>query len=122
MMPHSRAVFFSDFLGGTEQVEAQVLEAAGHGVKGALVQILDPHEEAFPFHGRTIFESMGRRVRHETMKASDLRGRYRERLAERKETLQALASRAGWQYYCHHTTEPAAVALLWLYRALERRR
>ncbi|MGB5558017.1 MAG: DUF58 domain-containing protein, partial [Paracoccaceae bacterium] len=74
-----------------------------------------------PFDGRTIFESMGRSVSHETLKASDLRDRYLTRLAERKDALQTLARRTGWQYHCHHTSTPAQSALLWTYSALERR-
>ncbi len=117
--PQSRAVFLSDFLGDIAPVEAALAEAADRGVKGALVQVLDPQEEAFPFDGRTVFESMGGSVRFETLKAGDLRGRYQARLAERKARMADLARLAGWQFHCHHTGAPAQAALLWLYRALE---
>ena len=116
----SRAVFFSDFLGDLSAVEAALTQAADRGVAGALVQVLDPEEEAFPFDGRTIFESIGGTMAHETLKAGDLRDRYLERLAARKAALSALARTTGWQYLCHHTDRPAASALLWLYSALER--
>jgi uncharacterized protein (DUF58 family) len=120
MLPHSRAVFVSDFLGDPEPVEAALTKAADRGVKGALVQILDPQEEAFPFDGRTIFESVGGTVRHETLKAGDLRDRYLDRLAERKARLEALARTTSWQFSTHHTDDAPAAALLWLYAALER--
>lgn len=120
ILPHSRAVFLSDFLGDIELVEAAVTKATDRGVSGAILQILDPQEEAFPFDGRTIFESMGRSLSHETMKAGDLRGRYLDRLAERKDRLASLARATGWQYDCHHTDSPASAALLWLYGSLER--
>lgn len=116
----SRAVFFSDFLGNFDAVERALTRAADRGVTGALCQILDPEEEAFPFDGRTIFESVGGSLSHETLKAGDLRDRYLERLAARKDALQSLARATGWQYICHHTDRPAANALLWLYGALER--
>lgn len=119
--PHSRALFISDFLGDLDAVERQLGKAADRGVRGVLFQILDPQEEAFPFDGRTIFESMGRTLRHETLKAGDLRARYLDRLAERKAQLSDLARVAGWQYSCHHTDAAAQSALLWLYAALERR-
>ena len=121
MLPHSRACFISDFLGDMEPVETALTRAADRGVRGALVQVLDPQEEAFPFDGRTIFESMGGSLRHETLKAGDLRARYLERLAERKDRLAQLARITGWQFHTHHTGESAAAALLWLYGALERR-
>ncbi|MGV6813029.1 MAG: DUF58 domain-containing protein [Brevirhabdus sp.] len=122
MPPGSRAVFISDFLGDTAPIERALTQAADRGVSGALLQVLDPVEEAFPFDGRTIFESMSGKIRHETLKAANLKERYLERLADRKAALSALARRTGWQYSCHHTDAPAQSALLWLYGALERGR
>jgi uncharacterized protein (DUF58 family) len=119
---HSRAVFFSDFLGDPEQVETALGLASDRGVQGALVQILDPAEEEFPFDGRTIFESMGGSIRHETLRAGDLRARYLDRLAERKARLETLARASGWHYLCHHTGQSAQSALLWLFAAMERGR
>ncbi len=116
---HGRAVFVSDFLGDMAAVEASLAQAAGRGVKGILLQVLDPAEEEFPFDGRTIFVSMGGSVSHETQRAGDLRSRYLARLAERKARLAELARAAGWHYLAHHTGEPAQAALLWAYRALE---
>ncbi|HHB81131.1 MAG TPA: DUF58 domain-containing protein [Aliiroseovarius sp.] len=116
----SRALFVSDFLGDLAPIERALMQAADRGVGGALCQVLDPVEEAFPFDGRTIFESVSGKVSHETLKASGLRDRYLERLAERKAQLAALARETGWQYSCHHTDEPAQAALLWIYGALER--
>ncbi|EKE44736.1 hypothetical protein OCGS_1119 [Oceaniovalibus guishaninsula JLT2003] len=120
MRAGSRAVFLSDFLGDIAPVHAALTAAADKGVSGVLMQILDPQEEAFPFDGRTIFESMGGGLRHETLKAGDLRGRYLDRLAARKAELRDLARLTGWQYGCHHTGDAAQTALLWLYAALER--
>lgn len=122
MLPHSRAAFLSDFLGDPRPAEAQLSKAADRGVRGAILMVLDPQEEAFPFDGRTIFESMTGAVRHETLQAGDLRRRYLDRLAERKARLQALARVTGWQFSTHHTDAPPLGALLWLYNALEHRR
>ncbi|MFC3613305.1 DUF58 domain-containing protein [Lutimaribacter marinistellae] len=119
MIPHARAVFISDFLGAMEEVRLALTKAADRGVRGVLLQVLDPGEEAFPFHGRTIFQSVGGTMRHETLKAGDLKDRYVARLAERKAELQALCRATGWQYGTHHTGDSAQSALLWLYRALD---
>ena len=119
LLAHGRAVFLSDFLGDIEPISAALTEAADRGVKGVLLQVLDPQEEAFPFDGRTIFESMGGGLRHETQKAGDLRNRYLERLAERKAALSDLARATGWQYSVHRTDASDQSALLWLYGALE---
>jgi uncharacterized protein (DUF58 family) len=119
--PRSRALFLSDFLGEVAPVERAVAEAADRGVQGALLQVLDPEEEAFPFQGRTIFESLGGTMRHETLKAGGLRERYLERLAARKARLKDLARATGWLHAVHRTDEAPASALLWLRAALERR-
>lgn len=114
-----RAVFISDFLGDLPGLERSLSQAAASGVKGLLLQVLDPDEEAFPFDGRTVFVSMGGSLAHETKSAGDLRGRYLARLAERKARLADLAQAAGWVYASHHTGQPATSALLWAYRALQ---
>ncbi|MEZ5799090.1 MAG: DUF58 domain-containing protein [Paracoccaceae bacterium] len=119
MVSHGRAVFLSDFMGDIAGVEAALARASDRGVKGALLQVLDPAEEEFPFDGRTIFESMGGSLSHETRKAGDLRDRYLARLAERKDRLTRLARAVGWHFSTHHTGQPARSALLWLFRALE---
>ena len=119
MIPHARAVFVSDFLGPIEEVKLALTKAADRGVRGVVLQVLDPSEEAFPFRGRTIFESVGGTLSHETLKATDLKDRYLDRLAERKSELKALCAVAGWQYGLHHTESSAQSALLWLWPALD---
>ncbi|THD85147.1 DUF58 domain-containing protein [Aliigemmobacter aestuarii] len=119
IVAHGRAVFVSDFLGDLQGVEAALARAADRGVRGALLQILDPAEEEFPFDGRTIFESMGGTLTHETLRAGELRTRYLSRLADRKARLADLARASGWHFHCHHTGESAQSALLWLFRAME---
>ncbi|MEL6643123.1 MAG: DUF58 domain-containing protein [Pseudomonadota bacterium] len=116
----AQAVFVSDFLGDLTPVERAMTKAADRGVEGVLLQVLDPQEEAFPFDGRTIFDSVAGTVTHETKRARDLRDRYLERLAERKDALSNLARLTGWQFTTHHTDQSASAALLWMYQALER--
>lgn len=119
MIPHARAVFISDFMGDIEAVRTALTKAADRGVRGVLYHVLDPAEEAFPFRGRTIFQSVGGTLEHETLKASELKDRYLERLSTRKAELQQLCSVAGWQYGLHHTGSSAQSGLLWLWRALD---
>jgi uncharacterized protein (DUF58 family) len=58
MVAHGRAVFLSDFLGPLQGLETALAAASDRGVRGVLLQVLDPAEEEFPFAGRTIFESI----------------------------------------------------------------
>lgn len=115
----SRAIFFSDFLGDWDQMVAALSLAADQDVQGALVQIVDPQEADFPFHGRTVFESMKGTLNFESLRASSLRDEYLEKMAERQDALQALAARTGWQYLRHQTDGSAQSALLWLYSVIE---
>lgn len=117
--PGSRAVFLSDFFGPQEPVTEALTRATDHGVKGTLIQILDPDEEAFPYDGRTVFETMSGATRFETLKAGNLKDAYLNRLAARKAGLQDLCRATGWRYLCHHTDTGALKALLWAYRALD---
>lgn len=111
-------VLFSDFLGDLAPLEAALAQAAGRNMRGILVQILDPVEEDFPFDGRTRFESMSGHLSLETLRASDLRTAYRDRLAARKDALGRLARHSGWHTTTLHSDRPAAEGLLWLYHAL----
>ncbi len=119
MVPHARALFISDFLNDFDEVSLALTKAADRGVRGAVYQVLDPSEESFPYQGRTIFRSSGGTVSHETLKAGDLRSRYQDRLAARRDALQDLCRATGWQFGVHHTSEPAQKALIWLYHALD---
>lgn len=119
MVSHGRAMFLSDFLGPLDDLETALAAASDRGVRGVLMQVLDPAEEEFPFNGRTIFDSMGGSLTHETHSAGDLRSRYLDRLAERKDRLQGLARAVGWHFSSHHTGDSAQAGLLWAYRALE---
>lgn len=121
MIPHARALFISDFMGDIESVSLALTKAADRGVRGVLYHVLDPAEEAFPFTGRTIFQSIGGTISHETLKANNLRDRYLARLAERKAELASLCALTGWRYGVHHTDHTAQAGLLWLYGALDAR-
>lgn len=113
-----KAVFLSDFLGPAELIEPALLRAAESGITGALMQIVDPAEEAFPFDGRVIFESMGRTVDFETHRARGLADAYKRRLAERRDMLETLARRAGWRFTVHHTDVSPRKGLIWLIGAI----
>jgi uncharacterized protein (DUF58 family) len=111
-------VFISDFLGDEEAILASVRDAAGRGLGGVLLQVLDPEEEAFPYRGRLRFEGAGGGLAHETDEAGSLRRAYLARLAARRDRLDAVARRAGWRFIRHTTGESPRVALLALYNAL----
>ncbi len=118
----SQAVFISDFLGDWAPVRDAVLGAADRGVNGALVQVLDPDENTFPFDGRTEFLSMSGAIRFESLRARGLKDAYLGRLRARREALQSLAAQTGWRCLFHQTSQSALPALMWLYQNLKQDR
>ncbi|MEM6973701.1 MAG: DUF58 domain-containing protein [Pseudomonadota bacterium] len=113
-----RAVFMSDFMGPRDRVFPALRGAAGRGIGGVYLQILDPVEEEFPFAGRTRFQSVGAGHEHETDEAAALADRYRARLAERRDDLAQASRSAGWQLLTHRTDESPRKALLQLHALL----
>ena len=53
---YARVVMIGDFLSALEEIKSIVVDFAGHGVRGHLLQVLDPAEETLPFTGRIHFE------------------------------------------------------------------
>lgn len=115
----SRAVLLSDFLGDWDEIVKAISRIADQDVQGSMVQILDPDELAFPFKGRTIFQSMGKTLSFEARRANSLRNDYLERLAERQNELQSLARATGWRFTQHQTNASAQSALMWIYTTLD---
>lgn len=115
---HGRVAMISDFLGPIEPLQATMISAADHGVRGVLLQVLDPSELDFPFRGRVRFQSIGGGITHETQSADALAPRYRERLAERQAALHDLGRALGWPVGLHITGDPAGPGLIWAHGAL----
>jgi uncharacterized protein (DUF58 family) len=114
----SQAVAISDFLTDPTELIEQIEGASARGIRGAMVQVLDPQEVTFPFQGRNVFESPLGKIRHETLKAGGLQRRYMARLEERQALLRDLARRVGWQFMVHQIDQATLPTLLWLYRSL----
>lgn len=113
-----RAIFVSDFFGELEPIRNAVASAAGQGVSGLMLQVVDPAEESFPFDGRIVFESMAGAVEYETDRAGALKTAYQDALARRRADLRDIAAAAGWRFSTHRTDASAAPALLWLAEGL----
>jgi len=119
LRPGQRIVLFDDFLGEPQPVLDYLARAAGLGVQGVLMQVLDPDEEVFPWRGAVLFRSASGVLRHDTRDAAGLRAAYLARLAERRASLSQAARMAGWHSGIHHTGQAPSQALLWLWSALE---
>ena len=114
----SECLLFSDFLEPVEETSARMEAIAAQGVRGHLVQILDPAEETLPYAGRTEFASSEGRIRVIAGRAETLRERYQERLNSHRKALNELARRLHWSFVVHHTDRPAEEVVLAIHNRL----
>jgi uncharacterized protein (DUF58 family) len=114
----SECLLFSDFLEPVEETAARLEAIAAQGVRGHLVQILDPAEETLPYEGRTEFSASEGRDRVIAGRAENLRERYHERLTSHRNALVAEAKRLSWSFLVHHTDRPAEEVVLAIHNRL----
>ena len=119
---NSQCLFVSDFLASLDEVKMAVPTMGDLGIKGVLLQVLDPAEVSFPFEGRTEFVSTSGAARFETQRASGLRADYQDRLKQRQADLNEIAQKTGWSFITHRTDQSAMVALRQIYQLIEAKR
>lgn len=115
---HGHLVLIGDLLAPLEEIHRLVARYAAAGLKGYLLQVLDPAEETLPFAGRVRFEGLEREAPLLISRVETIRGDYAEKLAHHRAGLAALARAAGWNFGTHRTDRPTTTALLALYNAL----
>ncbi|MBV8088137.1 MAG: DUF58 domain-containing protein, partial [Alphaproteobacteria bacterium] len=117
-------VLIGDFLSPLDKVNTIATRFAAAGLKGHMVQIIDPAEEDLPFDGRIRFEGVEERDELVISRVESIREDYSNRFQSHRDGLAAIASTVGWGFGCHRTDRPPHLALLALYGALsaDRRR
>jgi len=114
----SECLCFSDFLEPVPETAESLKAIAAQGVRGHLVQILDPAEETLPYAGRTEFTASEGRDRMIAGRAETLRERYQERLKQHRRDLIETTRRLGWSFVVHHTDRPAEEVVLAIHNRL----
>lgn len=118
---HSDCVLFGDFLAALPEIADRVAFFAGRGVRGHLVQVLDPAEVSLPFQGRIRFTGLDRATDEALIpRVETIRALYGERLAAQRAGLAAICDRHGWSFTTHTTDQPASALLLSLFTRLGR--
>jgi uncharacterized protein (DUF58 family) len=117
-------VLIGDFLSPPEAVNAAVARFAATGLKGHLLQVVDPAEEDLPFEGRVRFEGVEETDQIVISRVETVRNDYSDRFRRHRDALGAMAPTFGWTFGFHRTDRPPHLALLSLYAALsaDRRR
>ncbi len=117
---YGQLVMIGDLLSPLPEIEALTRRFAALGVKGHLLQVLDPVEETLPFAGRVRFEGLENEDALLMARVETIRDQYEERLKRHREGLATLTQMLGWSFGMHRTDRPATTALLTLYGALAR--
>ncbi|MFZ3238032.1 MAG: DUF58 domain-containing protein [Stellaceae bacterium] len=117
-------VLIGDFLSPLDAVDAALAHFAGSGLRGHLLQIVDPAEEDLPFDGRVRFAGIEERDEIVVSRVESIRDDYAGRFRDHRAGLAAIAGRLGWSFGTHRTDRAPGLALLALYAALsgDRRR
>jgi uncharacterized protein (DUF58 family) len=114
----AQLVLIGDFLSPLETINAAVTRFAAAGLKGHILQIVDPAEEDLPFDGRVRFEGVEGRDEVVIGRVETIRGDYTERFHNHRNGLASIAAAIGWSFGFHRTDRPPNLALLALYTAL----
>jgi uncharacterized protein (DUF58 family) len=114
----SECLLFSDFLEPVAATAERLELIAAQGVRGHLIEVLDPAEETLPYMGRTEFAASEGRDRVIAGRAETLREQYQERLKRHRRELVELTQRLGWSFLLHHTDRPAEEAVLVVHNRL----
>ncbi len=115
---YASLVMVGDFLEPVAVIGERLRRLADAGIKGHIVQVLDPYEELFPFAGRTEFREFAGPRRLLAGRAENLHDAYVQRLDRHRAGLQELTRRLGWTYLRHDTARPVHTVVLALYALL----
>ncbi|KAF0136230.1 MAG: hypothetical protein FD153_1957 [Rhodospirillaceae bacterium] len=118
---HGKVVLVSDFLDDPATLERVVHGMTEGGVRGHLLQVLDPAEETLPFAGRIRFVDLEDAGIVEVSRVQDLQEAYARRIANHRAGIATMAGMADWTFAVHRTDALATAALLSLFMALETR-
>jgi uncharacterized protein (DUF58 family) len=121
MLPrYAQVVLIGDLLSPLEEVQKLVSRYAALGVRGHLLQVLDPAEEDLPFDGRVKFEGVESDDEILISRVETVREDYAARLKAHRAGLADIGRVYGWSFLTLRTDRAPHLALLALYSALAR--
>jgi uncharacterized protein (DUF58 family) len=115
---HGQLVLIGDLLAPLEEIQSLVSRFAALGLRGHLLQVLDPAEETLPFAGRVRFEGLEQEAPMLISRVETVREDYAQRLAQHRAGLATIARATGWSFGTHRSDRPPHTALLALYATL----
>jgi uncharacterized protein (DUF58 family) len=107
----SDLIIASDFLDPLDETFEHLQPIADRGVKGHLIEIVDPAEETFTYSGRLEFIDPETGGRLKLGRAESFGVDYRNLYLARREAIRSWAGKFGWSFTTHHTDRPASEPL-----------
>jgi uncharacterized protein (DUF58 family) len=104
-------VICSDFYSPLAEWRERLAPLANKCRDGALLQVCDPIEEAYPFNGRVRFFRPGQDRERLIGRAESIRDGYLDRFTQRRKDMTDLAAELGWRFVSHATNEAAQTPL-----------
>src|SRR6201993_1363110 len=108
-------VVLSDFWSPILEIRSMLAGLSASGAHGALVQVVDPAEEEFPYSGRIEFVEPEGGGAITAGRAESWAGDYVARVALHREQIRSETDRLGWLFSTHTTSRSAAELLLFLH-------
>ena len=115
---YGHVVLIGDFFSPLDRIKEAIEGFAQRGVKGHVLQILDPAEEALPFDGRIQFEGFEQEGDVLIGRVEAVRGDYQDILAAHQQGLGEIARAMDWTFAVHRTDRSPESALMTLFMAL----
>ena len=115
---YARIVMVGDFLSPIEELGEMIKSFANRGIRGHLVQVLDPAEERLPYDGRVLFDGPEAEGQVFIPHVGSLRDAYMKELANHRNKIDDLCRRFDWSFLSHRTDQPPERVLLRLYLQL----
>ncbi|MEB2324382.1 MAG: DUF58 domain-containing protein, partial [Sorangiineae bacterium] len=119
--PLSEIVMLSDCWSPVSDIRERIEYLSGARAHGHVVQIVDPAEEAFPYHGRIEFlepEGLGSVT---AGRAETWREDFIARVERHRAQIRAETDRLGWSFIVHRTDRPASELVLALHARMGER-
>ncbi|WP_422365181.1 DUF58 domain-containing protein [Pelagibius sp.] len=118
-LPRSaQIVLIGDFLAPLEEIDRTLRYYGESGVRGTVLQVLDPAEESLPYDGRVSFEGLEQEAPWLVSRVESVRADYAKRLQEQRDGLRDITRALGWGCDFHRSDQPPQAALMRLYTTL----
>lgn len=92
----------SDFLSPPDTIKEKLNALSSRTKNGMIIQVLDPAEVTFPYHGRIDFMGTDN-IKTSVNNASDMRDAYQKKISAHIKNIEQICAQAQWHYVLHKT-------------------